>query len=43
VGKVGSGLADFFNTFDVQMSGVPEPATIVLLVGGLAGVRRRRR
>jgi hypothetical protein len=39
----GSGLADFSNTFDVQMSGVPEPATIVLLVGGLAGVLRRHR
>ncbi len=39
----GSGLADFSNTFDVQMSGVPEPATIALLVGGLGGLLHRRR
>ncbi|MGB2823155.1 MAG: PEP-CTERM sorting domain-containing protein [Phycisphaerae bacterium] len=40
----GRATADFSSTFNVELSGVPEPASLgLLVVGGLALLRRRRR
>jgi len=43
-GPQGSGMADFADTFVVELSGVPEPATLALLaLGGVLALRRRLR
>ena len=39
----GTALADFSNTFEVEVSGVPEPATLALFAVGAAILLRRRR
>jgi len=43
-GLDGSALANFGDTFEVELSGVPEPTGLSLLgLGSLLTIRRRRR
>ena len=42
-GIYGSCEANFENTFEVELSGIPEPATVVLLGLGALWVKRRRK